>query len=141
MTKEIVFNSIVATGYSGQIGLNGDLPWRGDYKLAASMKHDLKIFATLTADSLLICGRKTYETIKHLDGTYGRSILYISAKEDGHSIDDILTAAKASNYAQAWIVGGSMAYEALDHLISVTRGLRVITRLEYTGPADTYYGE
>ena len=46
---------IIAESKNKVIGNNGDLPWK--------IKEDLKNFRKLTIDSIVIMGRKTYESL------------------------------------------------------------------------------
>lgn len=51
-----MINIIVATGHNGIIGLGNDLPW-------PRIPADMKMFAEMTKDSIVIMGRKTWDSI------------------------------------------------------------------------------
>lgn len=60
----MIVNGIFARTSNGVIGVNGTLPWH--------IKEDLKMFKELTMGSVLIMGRKTWESMgcKPLPGRY-----------------------------------------------------------------------
>lgn len=97
---------IVATGPSGLIGLNGNLPWR--------KSADLKRFKKVTMGGVLIMGRATWESIGR--PLPGRKTFVLSrnpdAKWEGVEVFKTLPEAiAAAGEAPIWIAGGSSVYE------------------------------
>jgi len=72
---------IIAESKNNVIGINGDLPWK--------IKEDLKNFRKLTIDSIVIMGRKTYESlpVKKLDQ---RINVVLTRSGENKKIDDEL---------------------------------------------------
>ncbi len=72
---------IIAESKNNVIGINGDLPWK--------IKEDLKNFRKLTIDSIVIMGRKTYESlpVKKLDQ---RINIVLTRSGENKKIDDEL---------------------------------------------------
>ena len=50
--------AIVATGYAGEIGCRGAIPWQGQ------LPRDMRYFMDMTRNSLLIMGRVTADSLK-----------------------------------------------------------------------------
>ena len=55
-----MISMIAAIDNNGYIGLKGDMPWGN------SMKSDLKRFKQLTADKVIIMGRKTFDSLPRI---------------------------------------------------------------------------
>lgn len=53
-----LISAIVATGYDGEIGCRGAIPWSGE------LPRDMKFFMDTTRNSILIMGRLTADTLK-----------------------------------------------------------------------------
>ena len=72
---------IIAESKNGVIGNKGDLPWK--------IKEDLKNFRKLTIDSIVIMGRKTYDSlpVKKLEK---RINVVLTRSEENKKIDDEL---------------------------------------------------
>lgn len=114
---------IAAVGRSGQIGLNGALPW--------SDPEDLEWFQRMTKDGVLVAGPKTMNTIKHLDKTHGRTLL-----TDGPDVTAawLNVVARRVGSHDVWIVGGAATYrkwiDRVDRLY--------VSRVDYDGDADAW---
>ncbi|QNH71906.1 hypothetical protein P9VFCI_067 [Rhizobium phage P9VFCI] len=119
-------NLIAAIGKSGQIGLNGGLPWQSS--------DDLRWFKSMTTDSLMIAGYRTYQTVKHLDRTYGRILIL----DDEAITPDLLRSLMEQHVLEnAFIIGGAKTYSRwMPHIDRF-----YISRIDYDGPADTYFPE
>ena len=125
MAKEIVL--IAAVGKSGQLGLNGGLPWGEDFP------EDRARFARVTTNGIVIVGRQTWDSVKHLNQTHGRMFMFDSTRGNDpipqFSLDSV-----AKSQATVFIAGGAKTY---------TRWMPYITRfditvLDYDGAADVY---
>lgn len=116
-------NLIAAVGLSGQIGLNGKLPWYN--------KEDLKWFKNMTSGGIVIVGHKTYQKLPELPGRV------VMVDHRHHSPADMLAnIAENEDIAgkEIWIAGGAKTYSKW--LPFIERFF--ISRINYDGPADTY---
>jgi dihydrofolate reductase len=117
---------VAAVGKSGQLGLNGGLPWGDDFK------EDRIRFRDMTAGHLVIMGWKTYLSCVHLDGTYDR----VFTADIPEIKPGLLIKKWEMSYPNRhiFIAGGAKTYERwLPHIT-----LFDITVLNYNGPADTW---
>lgn len=116
-------NLIAAVGLSGQIGLNGKLPWYN--------KEDLKWFKDMTMNGIVIVGHKTYQELPELPG---RTV--IVDRRDELPADMLANIAENEDVAgkEIWIAGGAKTYSKW--LPFIERFF--ISRINYDGPADTY---
>lgn len=114
-------NLIAAVGRQGQLGLGGQLPWH--------RPEDLKWFRKMTTGTVMVCGRTTYETIKHLDGTADRTVI---CQRRDQTCADIL----AGIDRDVSIVGGASLYKVWLDSGLVDRSF--IAHIDYDGPADVY---
>lgn len=112
-------NLIAAVGKSGQIGLNGHLPWDKN-------KEDLKWFQQLTMGGLLIVGYNTYQNLPPLPGR----ALYCMERLD--TPEDLM---RRFNKQNIWIAGGAKTYEIWIPYVERF----YISRIDYDGPADTFF--
>lgn len=128
---------IAAVGMSGQIGLNGKLPWQDDPAHKQWMAQDLAMFAAMTAGGCLIMSPKTIASLpstwepgtrtvfaysRHSPNWGGkprRLIEYIEETRPGVSI---------------WICGGAKVYEHFMPFVDVSH----ISHSPYDGPADRW---
>lgn len=117
---------IAAVGKSGQIGLNGDLPW------GRTMKDDLRWFREQTTGGILIAGSTTAHSMPYPLGK-GRSV-YVWRRYY-RPADQIKFLREAFPERDIFIVGGTQTYRAF--LPFVERFL--INRVDYDGPADTWF--
>jgi len=104
-----MFDIIVAHNHTNGIGLNGKIPWH--------CPEDLRLFKKLTADSILIMGRKTVESLPKLPGR----IIYCLSKtgqllvdnNDSKIFPDLVSALQvASSYPdkRIFVAGGAEIY-------------------------------
>lgn len=114
----MIVNAIVAIGKSGQIGLDGDLPWY--------CPEDLKWFRKMTLGATCIVGHKTYTKLPALPG---RNVVV-----DDKNQEPVAFLASLG-VDEVWIIGGRKTYERYAHLIDRWH----IGRVPYTGKADTFF--
>jgi len=130
--KELFVSLIVAVGKDGQIGLNGDIPFKSN--------SDLKRFKYLTLGKTLLMGRKTYESIgKPLPG---RQTIVLSSDPDFgpdnvfvvRSVKEALDMAELLG-RELMVSGGQRVYEDFAQYA----GRIYLTNFDYIGPADAYF--
>lgn len=126
---------VVANSLNGVIGINGCLPW--------NIPEDLKRFRKLTDNSIVIMGRKTYESIgKPLENRYN---FVISSKDlsnsDIYSFKDINSAIK---YAEeklpghnVFVIGGASIYQQFLEQNLIDRIYQTIVKKNVDG--DTFF--
>ena len=154
LTKDIVVKAIVAVGLDGQIGLNGNLPWKGIPELTEITVTDLSNFKKLTTDCVVVVGRNTWSSVSHLDRTCNRRFLIDGAdtlfyNEDSKRNEEIPWDFWIPKYIAlkrferdegkdvVWIAGGAKTYKKwLPYLDELH-----MFELPYDGPADTYLPE
>lgn len=152
-------NLIAAVGKSGQLGMNGKLPWYDP--------EDLKWFRQETFGDVVVFGSKTYDDLPNLDGRViirvSRVIIRVSRYLKRHirlhivdnisrkpSIDNtevnitvtvLPNAEEVLSYLQSefpnkniWIAGGAQIYELFLPYVDKT----YISHIDYDGPADTW---
>lgn len=129
------FNIIAAIGCSGQLGLNGEVPWHEPL--------DLQHFRNLTYGHAVIMGRRTWESLKApLKGRVNLMVssthphppsLYVNVRP---TLDQALYRADLLE-CEAWVIGGAKLYE--EALAHKGAGLLFLTRVNYEGPADVFF--
>lgn len=112
---------IAAIGNSGQIGINGGLPWVN--------RRDLALFQKVTVNSTIIVG---YNTFLHLPVLRDRFVV-VWKREDPLTL---LANVHNRPFEDIWIAGGAKTYSAFAPFVS---GLRVFSHIPYNGPADAYF--
>lgn len=119
--KLMKFKVILATDNDHTLGVNGRIPWNSP--------EDLEYFRQMTSFSpfsntpnILICGRKTWESIKTLK-LPGRT-LHVVSRNAGHlhqehtagntlfygSFEEALSAANHRDPFNIWVIGGKSIY-------------------------------
>jgi dihydrofolate reductase len=108
---------IAAASINGVIGVNNELPWQGRYA------DDMILFRTMTKDSIVVMGRKTYQSIggKPLPKRENRVVaskpfeekavgyLPLTSKANYTSLEAALAAPNPDN-RDIWIIGGETLY-------------------------------
>jgi dihydrofolate reductase len=108
---------IAAVSINGVIGINNELPWQGRYA------DDMKLFRTMTKDSIVVMGRKTYQSIggKPLPKRENRVVaskpfeekavahLSPTSKTNYTSLEAALAAPNPDN-RDIWLIGGESIY-------------------------------
>ena len=120
MNTGVSINLIAAVGKSGQIGLNGELPWRDP--------RDFAWFRCVTMNSIVVVGWRTAQKLPPLPG---RELIVF--QRGGMSADDIIRYANAAN-KDIFVCGGAATYNAWIEKIDRF----YISRIDYDGPADTF---
>lgn len=133
-----IVNMIVAVGRSGQLGLNGTVPWFNadtDAILSYAKAKDMSLFKHVTENCIMIAGTTTYADMsqrisqEQLEKT-GRELhqfsrsLFSSAEAMLESLGD---------RKPIWIVGGAQTYE---EFMPFVNGISVLVAMPYDGPAD-----
>lgn len=125
MHKQITI--VAAVGKSGQIGLEGRIPWR--------VPGDMKHFRELTAGGTVLVGRKTFESMGRLPG---RTVIVVSR----NAVPGAETVVSGCVFSDAlygkrglFVCGGAGVYRS--YLKVADR--MVLSRIDYDGPADTYF--
>lgn len=108
--SEITVTLVAACGPRGEMGLHGQLPWR--------QPADLAFFKKITAGGVVICGRKTFESLPHL--LPGRRHIVVSHQvltdlPDGvvgvQHWEDCQQQIQAWGAQEAFLIGGAQLYE------------------------------
>jgi dihydromethanopterin reductase len=118
--------SMCAIGMSGQLGLNGELPWEGDPR--PEFKADVARFFDMTRGHVLIAGPKTIGAVPefaHRDRTL--MVIRSSMKPE-----DVLAQLEGR---VVFVGGGPPVWDVYARFIQHWD----ITRLPYDGPADRWF--
>lgn len=138
MTKKIRFSHIVCIGQNNEIGY--------DNKLLYKFKEDLEHFKSKTIGSVVIMGRKTYDSIgKPLVGRINIVISRTMKSTEGvfvvGSISEAIKLAKSAaiiiNNKEVFIIGGAQIYDKTINLVDRVYLTRV--RSKQSVSADSYY--
>lgn len=119
-------NLIAAVGKRGQLGLDGNLPWRDS--------EDLAWFRSLTQWGLIVVGRNTYESVAHLQGSLGRLVI---VPDRDTTREDLIRAASSHGCSSVWIAGGAQVFKSFTPIVDRF----YISRVDYDGPADVWMPE
>lgn len=132
---------IVAASQNGAIGVKGDLPWH--------IPEDLKFFKDKTKGSVIVMGRKTYDSLgkplpNRLNIVVSRSAKPSDFPEAVMLFSDITAAVEAAKIAgrekgldEVFIVGGSEIYKQTLKLGLVNR--IYLTRIHTEVDGDAFY--
>lgn len=116
-------NLIAAIGKSGQLGLNGGLPW--------DAPSDLALFKKLTVGGVIIVGGRTYDSLPNLPGRMVYRYSGIATPRD------MITLLQAQHPGwPIWIAGGAKTYRDFAPYID---GLKIVSVIDYDGPADAWF--
>ena len=103
---------IWAQDKNGGIGKNGKLPWH--------ISEDLKKFKTLTLNSTIIMGRKTWDSLPIKPLPKRNNIVLSSTKQPGittyNSLDNCLAGLKKQQIQKVFIIGGRSIYKIFFNL-------------------------
>ena len=98
---------IWAQDQNGGIGENGNLPWH--------ISEDLKKFKSLTLNSTIIMGRKTWDSLPTKPLPKRKNIILSRKKQIGNftysSFEECLDKIKKQNLNKVFIIGGRSIYE------------------------------
>jgi dihydrofolate reductase len=114
---------IAAIGKSGQLGLNGKLPWGREIG-------DLTWFREQTIGHAVLMGRRTFESVGRL---LGRSIWIW----DGEPPSEVMAIVFANLIGDEtlFIAGGARTYAAFAPFCTKF----IVSRVDYDGPADAWF--
>jgi dihydrofolate reductase len=131
---------ILAANPQGIIGQGGKIPWR--------KPADLKRFKQITLDSVIVMGRKTWDSIGHRQLPGRKTVVMSRTIQEGvptvTSVRDALTQRyDGSTYPQdmpylskqVWFIGGSEIYE---HALSIVDIIDMTVVLDYVGVPDEH---
>lgn len=128
-------NAILAMGSSGQMGLNGRLPWLSD-DYAEQVKADLAWFAKLTAGGVIVVGRKTYDEMLAMGFKNKDRAIAVWSRDLGFGPGGMITMLYQKYPGRTiWIAGGAETFECFKGYISRWH----ISRITYSGPADVRF--
>lgn len=133
MTQSTGIHLIAAVGLSGQIGLDGKVPWHGKPEFAEHTRRDLAEFARLTADGVLVMGSTTWPASQKFNR--GNRHIVVWRREHWRSPVVMLEAIQASYPTRdIWICGGQKVYELFIPFVDWHH----ISVIPYDGPADRF---
>ena len=98
---------IWAQDKNGGIGVSGKLPWH--------ISEDLKNFKLLTTDSIVLMGRKTWDSLPFKPLPNRRNIVFSKNKQKNvetyHSLDNCINQLKRESVEKIFVIGGRAIYE------------------------------
>ncbi|MGL4753498.1 MAG: dihydrofolate reductase [Aeromonadaceae bacterium] len=112
--------AIAAVGRSGQLGLNGALPWHD--------REDLMWFREMTMGHECVVGHNTALSLPPLPG---RLLVNARIYQDAEALLDHLSICTQHVY----LIGGAKTYAKFAPIVDRW----YINRVEYDGPADTWF--
>lgn len=124
--KHTVVRAMCAIGQSGQLGLNGHLPWEGD--TGRAYREDVARFFEMTRHHVLLAGPKTISSVPK----FAFEDRTIDVIRSSMTPDDVL-----AQYAGrvVFIGGGPLVWDVYAPLIQHWD----LTKLPYDGPADRWF--
>jgi dihydromethanopterin reductase len=124
--SQTIVRVICAVGKSGQLGLNGGLPWEGNR--SPEFAADVARFFDLTRGHVLLAGPKTIASIPD----FARADRELFTLRSSMDPDETL---KRFAGRIVFIGGGPAVWDAYARFVSHWD----ITRLPYDGPADRWF--
>ena len=98
---------IWAQDKNGGIGVSGKLPWH--------ISEDLKNFKLLTTDSIVVMGRKTWDSLPFKPLPNRRNIIFSKNKQKNvetyHSLDNCINQLERESVEKLFVIGGRAIYE------------------------------
>ena len=136
---DLIISHVVAMSNNLVIGVNNDLPW--------SLKDDLAHFKKYTTGTIIVMGRKTYESIgrplpNRVNFVISSTLKDIEGVSIFTSLEDAIEAAKIYNLDQeianeiAIIGGGYLFRDSIDSFNKL-----ILTRVDCSIDGDVYYPE
>lgn len=130
-----MINLIAAVGKDGQIGLKGGLPWANEPALETIMELDMLWFRRMTADGVLLIGRRTYSAMADRGFMLEDRKLAIWSTEivmtPGRYLSELMSMWRGR---EIWICGGATVYETFMPFVQ----RHYIASIPYSGEADTF---
>jgi dihydrofolate reductase len=127
--------SVAAVGENGVIGDDGELPW-------PSIPADKRQYRTRIADSPVILGRRTFDSMR--DDLPGSHRIVLSRSQDSfdvptahhaEDIDDAVAVAESLGADPAYVIGGGAIYELFQPHVD----RMVLSRVHGEYEGDSYY--
>jgi dihydrofolate reductase len=115
----VTLELIAAVGRSGQLGLDGRLPWNDPT--------DLRWFRHTTMGSAVLVGHKTYQTLPPLPGRH------VIVDDTSRAPEDVLAQIERGHFT-VFLAGGAKTYARYLHLVKRTH----VALIDYDGPADVF---
>lgn len=121
---------IAAVGTNGVIGLNGHIPWKNI--------EDQQMFRFITKNSLVVVGKNTWQTVRKLNGTYGREFICATRQPEKPTNwrDDLPWLCAYAKGRPVWLAGGEVIYREYAPWVN---GEVIINRIPYEGPGDAFF--
>jgi dihydromethanopterin reductase len=124
--QQTVVRVVCAIGQSGQIGLDGGLPWEGNR--SAEFVADVARFFDITRGHVLLAGPKTIASIPEFARADRELVVLRSSMDPEETL-------KRFAGRVVFIGGGPPVWEAYARYVSHWD----VTRLPYDGPADRWF--
>lgn len=104
---------ILASDLAGGIAKNGTIPWK--------IPRDLQLFRAMTVDSVVIMGRKTYDSLpiqfRPLPNRVNIVVSRVCDDDNLMNLDQIIKYIENNKDKNLWLIGGALLVKQLDHLI------------------------
>lgn len=118
---------IAAIGKNNELGKNGVMPW--------NIKEDLEYFKSVTMNSTIIMGRKTFESLPGILPNRRHIVITKDKNYKNKNIEIINSLDKIKDYKKPFIIGGGEIYEA-----TIDKADKLyITRIDKSFDADTFF--
>ncbi len=110
MTEHGSLGLIWAQSSNGAIGRDGSIPWR--------IPEDLAHFKTITLDSIVVMGRKTWDSLPQRFRPLSSRTNVVVTRQKGWSaegaiaVDSIDSALSVDPVRDTWVIGGAELYDA-----------------------------
>lgn len=134
MTMNPGVHLIAAVGLSGQIGLDGKVPWHGQPHFAENTERDLDQFARMTTGGILIMGSVTTQSLPKNFKPGSRTIFQWSRRNWSSPLAMLRTIRANNPHRDIWICGGQKVYELFIPYVDWHH----ISVIPYDGPADRF---
>lgn len=127
---------IAAVGLSGQIGLDGKVPWHGDPTYAEHTARDLAEFARLTEGGVLLMGSITARTIPLGFKPRGRELVVWNRHMMGAGTAELFLRdiRRTRPQRNIWVCGGEKIYQMFLPFVDWHH----ISVIPYDGAADRF---
>ncbi len=136
-------NLIAAIGKNGQLGLNGELPWKDseDPAVQARAAADMRFFKRSTHGCVIVVGHNTYVELcqgKHPVHYWNKTDrVLVEFPRVHYDSPESFFRILLNMGKDIWIAGGAATYRRLFPFVNGVVSINVIK--EYDGIADTYF--
>jgi len=138
-----MIKAILAHGVNGEIGQEGDMPWR------RSLPKDLEYFKEVTVEEIVVMGHNTLKSLPFENGLPKRKNYVICSELSGLQNDKwvaikgmdkfkkmCMDRMNIFNNESFWVIGGGSVYKQMENLIDEYH----ITTVKQSYPeADTFF--